>query len=79
MGKHDIRTATSSEEHLMNRIKGMIEQKSSINTGKSIQEYTNPGPMENVIYVPTHEGKGAITTSSIGGDVEVGNLDDLDY
>ena len=63
----------------MNRIKGMIEQKSSINTGKSIQEYTNPGPMENVIYVPTHEGKGAITTSSIGGDVEVGNLDDLDY
>lgn len=69
----------SQVRNLMNRIKGMIEQKSSINTNASIKEYTNPGPMENVIYVPTHEGKGAITTSSIGGDVEVGNLDDLGY
>ena len=69
----------SQVRNLMNRIKGMIEQKSSINANTSIKEYTNPGPMENVIYVPTHGGTGAITASSIGGDVEVGNLDDLDY
>jgi hypothetical protein len=42
-------------------------------------EYTNPGPIENNIYVPTHEGIGAITTSQIGGDVDVKSLADLSY
>lgn len=60
-------------------IKQMIEQKSAINTGKSMTEYTNPGPIENNVYVPTHEGIGAITTSQIGGDVDVKSLADLDY
>ena len=42
-------------------------------------EYTNPGPIENNIYVPTHEGIGAISTSQIGGDVDVKSLADLSY
>lgn len=72
MEKNDVR-------NLLQRVKQMVEQKSAINVGTSLQEYTNPGPIENVIYMPTHEGIGAITTSQIGGDVEVGDLNDLDY
>lgn len=60
-------------------IKQMVEQKSAINTGKSLSEYTNPGPIENNVYVPTHEGIGSISTTSIGGDVDVKSLADLDY
>ena len=64
--------------HLMG-IKNMIEQKASISTGKSLTEYTSPGPVENNIYVPTHEGIGAITTSEIGGNPDVKSIVDIDY
>jgi hypothetical protein len=64
--------------HLMG-IKNMIEQKASINTGKSLSEYTSPGPVENNIYVPSHEGVGSITTSEIGGNPDVKSIVDLDY
>ena len=60
-------------------IKSLIEQKSALNVGNSMTEYTNPGPVENNIYIPTHDGKGAISTDQIGGDVNVGQLTDLDY
>lgn len=60
-------------------IKSLMEQKASINAGNSMTEYTNPGPIENNIYVPTYNGKGAITADQIGGDVNVGQLPDIDY
>lgn len=60
-------------------IKQMIEQKAAIDRGNGMTEYTNPGPVENNVYVPTHEGVGAITTTQIGGDVDVKSLADLDY
>lgn len=60
-------------------IKSLIEQKSSLNTDQSMNEYTNPGPIENNIYVPTHNGVGAINMQTIGGDVDVKGLADLDY
>lgn len=60
-------------------IKQMIEQKAAIDRGNGMVEYTNPGPVENNVYVPTHEGVGAITTTQIGGDVDVKGLADLDY
>ena len=60
-------------------IKQMVEQKSAINTGNSMNEYTNPGAIENNVYVPTHEGIGTISTTQIGGDVDVKSLADLDY
>lgn len=60
-------------------IKQMVEQKAAINQGNSMTEYTNPGPIENNIYVPTHEGVGTISTTQIGGDVDVKSLADLDY
>lgn len=63
----------------LQRIKSLIEQKAAINTSKSMSEYTNPGPVENNVYVPIHNEKGAINISTVGGDVDVGNLTDLDY
>lgn len=66
------------QPHLEN-IKSLIEQKSAINVGESMSEYTNPGPVENNVYVPTKGGVGAITTQQIGGDVDVKSLADLDY
>ena len=64
--------------HLMN-IKQLIEQKAAIDVGKSMNEYTNPGPIINNVYVPTRNGQGVITTSQIGGDVKIGDLADLSY
>lgn len=60
-------------------IKNLIEQKSAINVGKSMTDYTNPGPIENNIYVPTHNGIGALSTQQVGGDVDVKSLADVDY
>ena len=65
-------------QHLLG-IKAMIEQKSALNAGKSMSEYTNPGPIENNIYVPTHNNVGNLTTQTIGGDVDVKSLADLSY
>lgn len=63
----------------MERLKTKIEQKSALDTGKSMQEYTNPGPIENIIYVPTHGTQGTITAQTLGGDVDPKQLTDLSY
>lgn len=72
MEKNDVR-------NLLQRIKSMVEQKSALNLNKAYEDYTNPGPIENIIYVPTHDGTGALTIGEIGGNVETDNLTDLDY
>lgn len=64
--------------HLTN-IKSLIEQKTAINTGASMSEYNNPGPVENCIYIPMRGEQGAITAQQIGGDVDVKSLADLEY
>ena len=65
--------------HLMG-LKQLIEQKAAINEGVSLNEYTNPGPIENNIYVPIRSnGQGQLSTQQIGGDVDVKSLADLDY
>ena len=65
-------------QHLLG-IKAMIEQKTALNASKSMSEYTSPGPIENNIYVPTHNNVGNLTTQTIGGDVDVKSLADLSY
>ena len=72
MGKTEAQT-------LLRRIKTMVEQKSAYSTNTSMQDYVNPAPAENILYFPTHNGVGAVSTAQIGGDVEVGDLNDLDY
>lgn len=68
----------SVQPHLMN-IKQLIEQKASLEVGKSMSEYSNPGPIINNVYIPTRNQQGVITTQQIGGDVKIGDLADLDY
>ena len=63
----------------LQKVKQLIEQKTAIKESKSMSEYTDPGPIENNVYVPTHSGVGAITTTQVGGDVDVKSLADLDY
>lgn len=65
--------------NFMQRLKDKIEQKSALNVGQSMIEYTNPGPIENIIYVPTHGTQGTITAQAIGGDVDPKQLTDLDW
>lgn len=72
-------TAKEETGQILQSLKQMIEQKAAFNPGSSLAEYTNPGPMENNIYIATHDGKGAITTSQIGGDYDPKTLTDLDY
>jgi len=66
------------QPHLMS-VKQLIEQKASLDVGKSMNEYSNPGPIINNVYIPTRNQQGVITTQQIGGDVKIGDLADLDY
>lgn len=72
MPKEDVR------QYLL-RIKQMFEQKTAVDENNYLQEYTNPGPIENIVYIPTRNGQGQLTTSQIGGDVNIGQLSDLDH
>ena len=62
----------------LKRVKDLFEQKTALNKDDSMSEYTNPGPVENFIYYVKHNGQGEITVDSVGGDVDVKNLADLD-
>ena len=63
----------------LTRLKEKIEQKTALNTGTSMGEYNNPGPIINTIYVPTHGGQGAINATTIGGDFDPKALTDIEY
>ena len=63
----------------LQRVKTLVEQKTSISDGDRLTEYTNPGPMENNVYVPTRKGVGALNTQQIGGDINVKDIADIDY
>lgn len=63
----------------LQRVKTLVEQKSSIDTSNRMTEYTNPGAMENNVYVPTRNGLGAISIQQLGGDVNVRDIADIDY
>lgn len=67
-------------ENLLRRVKNMIEQKVSLNrnTGEA-RSYNSPGPMENIVYFPTKNGKGAITLNNLGGDVNIKDIADIEY
>ena len=60
-------------------VKQLFEQKQAVNTGNSMQEYTNPGPIENDVYIPVKEGKGHITTNTVGGDFDPKQFTDIDH
>jgi len=67
-------------KELLRRIKTLFEQKNFLDkdTG-NFNSMASPGPVDNIIYVPTKDGKGNITASNIGGDVDIKSVVDLDY
>ena len=70
----------SQARELLRRLKQMIEQKNFLDKGDGdFNSMASPGPIDNVIYVPTKDGKGAISASNIGGDVDIKSIVDLDY
>lgn len=73
MGKEQVQL-------FMQRLKDKIEQKSALSVGNGMAEYTNPGPIENTIYVPVYNnGQGTISATTIGGDFDPKSLVDLEY
>lgn len=73
MSKEDV-TAT------LNRLKSLIEQKMALKDGKEMSEYTSPGPMENIIYLPIRGELGNISQDTLGGnDVDVKGIADIEY
>ena len=68
----------SQKRKKLQLIKDQIEQQLELNksTG-TIQSRAGAQPIENIIYTSTKDGKGAISTVNIGGDVDIGNLDDV--
>ena len=63
---------------VLHRVKDMMENKTAMNKDVGMSEYNNAAPIENFIYFATHNGQGAITVDSVGGDVNVKDLADLD-
>lgn len=70
----------SEVESLLRRVKNMIEQKMALNKTNGVtSSYNSPGPIENVVYFPTKNGRGAITSNNLGGDVNIKDIVDIDY
>lgn len=63
---------------LLKRLKDKIEQKNLMdkNEGK-FKSQAMPGPVENIIYSTTKDGKGEVKMSNIGGDVNISSIVDL--
>ena len=67
-------------DELLRRFKRLVEQKNFMDKGEgSFTSAANPGPIDNVLYVPTRDGKGAVSASNLGGDVDVKAISDVDY
>ena len=65
---------------VLKRFKTIIEQKNFMDkTDGTYSSQASPGPIDNCIYVPTYNGKGAVSASNLGGDVDVKSIIDLDY
>lgn len=68
----------SQKRKKLQLIKDQIEQQLELNKNAgTIQSRAGAQPIENIIYTSTKDGKGAISTVNIGGDVDIGNLDDV--
>lgn len=69
----------SQIKNTLRGVKELFEQKAAINVDTGMAEYTLPGPAMNNVYTTMHEGKGAVTVSTVGTDYEVKQLADLDW
>lgn len=69
----------SQKRKKLREIKNQIEQTLQFNK-QSGSTQSRPGaqPIENIIYTTTKDGKGTISTVNIGGDVQIGDLSDVE-
>lgn len=64
----------------LKRLKNLIEQKNMTDKNQgTFYSQAAPGPMDNVVYTTTRNGKGTISMNNIGGDVDVKSISDVDY
>lgn len=77
----EVGDSTKSQiTNIMKRLKQMIEQRTMMNKNEgTFKNQASPGPIDNIIYVPTRNGKGTISMSNIGGDVDIKSIADIDY
>ena len=63
---------------LLKRLKDKIEQKNLMDKNEgNFKSQASPGPVENIIYSTTKDGKGEVKMSNIGGDVNVSSIVDM--
>lgn len=68
------------EDMILDKLQRTIEHKLSVNTNTGgTQSYADPGPLEKIVYTTTRNGKGVINFQTLGGDVNVRDIVDLDY
>lgn len=64
----------------LRRFKQLIEQHISLDkTDGDYHSYSAPGPIDNLILVPVKNGKGASNVNTLGGDVNVRDIADIEY
>lgn len=65
---------------LLQRIKSKLEHKMNMNVDAGTYgSHSSPGPIDNMVFLPTRGGKGSIQHDSVGGDVDVRSIVDVDY
>ena len=69
----------SKVQQVTNNIRSLLEHKNAFEVNSKMSEYINPGPVENIVILPTRNGKGAINMASLGGDYDPKQLTDLNW
>lgn len=66
--------------NLLRRVKTVFESKLSLNaSSKTMDSYVNSSGLDNIVVYASKDGKGRVDYQTIGGDVDVKSLLDLDY
>ena len=63
----------------LQQLRQHIETKVAIDVGNNMTEGSTYGPVENMIFLPQHEGKNAISVTDIGSQEVNPQLGDVDY
>jgi hypothetical protein len=70
----------SNVDVTMRKVKNLIESKTTLNSlDNTYKPYTDPGPVENFLYIPVKNGQGHITVDVVGGDVNLRDIADVEY
>ena len=70
----------SNVDVTLRKVKNLIESKLTMNTETgTYKPYNDPGPIENYLYIPVRNGQGSITVDTVGGDVNIRDLADLEF